>query len=194
MPPKIRFSRADLLHAAFKLTREKGIDAVSARAVANELGCSTQPIFRAFRSMQDIRGEMCRMAMDRYDMYLLRGGAMEEKPYLRSGMASIAFAREEPELFKLLFMGDYASGGAANERMDREAGLVADLVMSATGFNREAALRFLEHIWIYTHGLALMIATRCVALPDDRAEQLLMEEYRAVRGLFGPEEPNDWWE
>ena len=52
MPPKIRFSKADILHVAFNITREKGIDAVNARAIAKELGCSTQPVFRAFHTME----------------------------------------------------------------------------------------------------------------------------------------------
>ena len=102
MPPQIRFTKGDLLRAAFTITRSRGIDAVNARSLARELGCSTQPIFRAFNSMSDVKQAMLRMAMETYSSYIARSATLAPKPYLGSGMAYILFAREERELFTLL--------------------------------------------------------------------------------------------
>ena len=191
MPPKIRYSKADLLHAAFKLTREKGIDAVNARAVGKELGCSTQPIFRAFKSMEDVKGQILRMAMDLYGIYITRSGTVGARPYLYTGMAYLAFARDEPELFKLLFMSRRDPETAAGDLQDETIDFVIDLVMRRTGLNREQAKRFHEHIWIYTHGLAAMIATRYVTISEEKMERLLMDEYLAMRKLYGLPPPED---
>ena len=184
MPPKIQYTKADLLRAAFKLTRTRGIGAVNARAIAKELGCSTQPIFRAFHAMDEIRQEMLRMGMDLYGMYITHSGAGTDKPYLRSGMAYLLFAKEEPELFKLLFMRDRVSDGTMNENQDHTLAYVLDLVMQNTGFDRDTALKFHTHLWIYTHGLAVMLATQFVSLENDAAEQYLKEQYQAVRRLY----------
>jgi AcrR family transcriptional regulator len=191
MPPKIKFSKADLLHAAFKLTREKGIAALNARAVARELGCSTQPIFRAFASMQDVKAEIIRMASDMHALYLARVTTQAGKPYLAAGMAYIAFADDEPELFKLLFMCDRVIDGTANDTQDMATTRIIDMVERRTGLTREQAEQFHEQIWIFTHGLATMIATRFINFSRERAEQLLTEEYLAARMLYGLGPPED---
>lgn len=190
MPPKIQFAKADLLRAAFKLTRQKGLPAVNARAIAKELGCSTQPIFRAFNSMEEIKNEVMRMAMDLYGMYITRGANRASKPYMATGMAYLAFAMEEGELFKLLFMRDRLGDNTINDIADNTLDYVLDLVMENTGLTRDGAMQFHRHLWIYTHGLASMIATRFVVLEESQIEMLLGEQYHAVRLLYGlpPEE------
>ncbi len=185
MPPKIRYSKAELLHAAFSLTREQGIGAINARAVARKLGCSTQPIFRAFASMEDVKAEMIRMAADVYAQYLARAAVPTKKPYLAAGMAFLAFADEEPELFKLLFMRDRVCDGTMDEAQDETSNRVVDLVARRTGLPREQAQRFHELFWIFTHGLATTIATRYVSIPRERMEQLLTDEFSAMCKLFG---------
>lgn len=185
MPPKIQYTKADLLRVAFKLTRAKGLAAVNARAIAKALGCSTQPIFRAFHSMDEIRNEVMRMGMDLYGLNITRSAANADRPYLRTGLAYLTFAAEEPELFKLLFMRDRISDGTIADISDNTLDYVLDLVMANTGMTREKAMQFHRHLWIYTHGLASMIATRFVTLEVSQYEMLLGEQYHAVRLLYG---------
>ena len=185
MPPKIQFTKADLLRTAFGITRTYGISAMNARAIAKKLGCSTQPIFRAFRGMDEVKNEVMRMAFDWYGLYITRATAHAPKPYLASGMAYIAFAREEAELFKLLFMRDRISEGALIEQNDATLDHVLQLVMNNTGLDYERAQAFHYNLWIFAHGLASMIATRFLTMEAAQAEHLLRDQYRAVRALFG---------
>lgn len=192
MPPKIQYCKADILHSAFKITRKRGIAALNARAIARDLGCSTQPIFRAFKSMEDIKDEMIRMGMGLYRIYIQRSSDTTVRPYLQTGLAYVAFAREEPELFKLLFMRDRVSEGTQDEKVDRTVEYVIDLVMRRTGLNRAQAEDFHRHVWIFTHGLAVMIATGFINVPNDVAQKLMMDEYRSMRKLYGlPPSPDD---
>ena len=52
MPPKAKVTREDILSACVEIIRESGFDAVNARALASRLGCSTQPIFSNYASME----------------------------------------------------------------------------------------------------------------------------------------------
>lgn len=193
MPPKIQFSKDDLLQAAFRLTRASGLGAVNARAIARELGCSTQPIFRAFRSMEEVRREMLRMGMDAYARFIHQGRTLSALPYLSSGLAYVQFAVEEPELFKMLFMRDRVSDGTLNEEnQDSTLDYVLTLVMRNTGLDREDARRFHIHLWIYTHGMASMLATQFLVLSMEEVELRLRDAYIATRRLFGlPPIPED---
>ncbi|MDD3410013.1 MAG: TetR family transcriptional regulator, partial [Eubacteriales bacterium] len=136
MPPKVKYSREAVLDAALALARRDGLQAVNARAVAKELGCSTQPLFREFQSMEQIRAEVLRMAGDAYGEYMRRSAALAPTPYKGTGMAYILFAREEPELFKLLFMRDRT--GEAQEKFgeDKSMEYIMPALVQSTGFTR----------------------------------------------------------
>ena len=105
MPPKFKFTREEITQAALKVTRQNGMSGLTARALAEKLGCSSKPIFGLFRNMEEVQQEVMRGAQALYQSYLKED--MEKgkyPPYKASGMAYIRFAKEEKELFKLLFM------------------------------------------------------------------------------------------
>lgn len=193
MPPKVQYSKADLLQAAFRLTRANGLGALNARDIAHEAGCSTQPIFRAFRSMDEVRREMLHMGMEVYAQYIHRGRMLSNLPYLSSGLAYVQFAMEEPELFQMLFMRDRVSDGTLNEEnQDSTLDYVLSLVMRSTALDLEDARRFHIHLWIYTHGMASMLATKFLILSMEEVEQKLRDAYISTRRLFGlPPIPED---
>ena len=63
MPPSVRFSKDAVLNAAYQLVRREGPDALNARAVARELGGSTQPIFRLFSGMEELKQAVVELAL-----------------------------------------------------------------------------------------------------------------------------------
>ena len=55
MPPKAKVTREEILSACVDIIRESGFSAVNARALASRLGCSTQPIFSNYQSMEELK-------------------------------------------------------------------------------------------------------------------------------------------
>ena len=113
MPPKVKYQKDEIIRAARKITSLRGIEAVTAREVAKELGVSTRPIFTYYDSMEQLRRDVYETAKEEYREYILRG-LQEPIPFLGVGHQYIRFAREEPELYKLLFLTrpEQGSGGA----------------------------------------------------------------------------------
>ena len=58
MPPKVKITKEDIIKTATQLVRESGEDAINARAIASALGCSTQPIFSNFATMEQLQENM----------------------------------------------------------------------------------------------------------------------------------------
>ena len=107
MPPKYKFTREQIIAAALTLTKEHGISGLTARGVAAKLGSSAKPIFGLFHNMEELQSEVINSANMLYQSYIQRGIADKKyPPYKASGMAYIQFAKEEKELFKILFMRD----------------------------------------------------------------------------------------
>ena len=109
MPPKFKFKREEIVEAAVNLTRRGGVDAVTARGIAGELGVSTQPIFTCFKNMEEAKEEV-RIYAEKLCHNYLEKGVEASIPFFGFGMAYIRFAKEEPELYKMLFINPDKKG------------------------------------------------------------------------------------
>ena len=58
-----------ILETALTLAKEEGIENVTARKLAAKIGCSTQPIFRAYANMGELYGEINQKAIDVFSDY-----------------------------------------------------------------------------------------------------------------------------
>lgn len=177
MPPKVKFTREDVLRAAFELVSAQGIDALNARAIAARLGSSTQPLFRVFANMDEIRAEVTRMAFEKYYEYIEKQGDPDIPRYKRAGMGYIRFAREEPQLFRMLFMRDRSG---LDQSPDAKYSDILHISAEATGLDIETSKLFHLHMWIYVHGLATMAATNYLDLDDELISTLLTGHFRAM--------------
>ncbi len=72
-------------------------------------------------------------------------------------MAYIRFAKEEKELFKLLFMRDRSGERIAEDR--EEIRPLLDIIMNTLGIDEDKVYLFHLEMWVYIHGIATMIAT-----------------------------------
>ncbi len=180
MPPKVRFGKERVLDAALQVTREGGIDAVNARSVAKKLGCSTQPLFSVFGSMDELKNGVTDVALSIYEEHILEITKDSAAPYLGIGRAYIDFARVEPELFRLLFMSGRVKP-ELNGTWDKSLEYATGALMEKTGCTREQAAALHRHMWIYAHGLAVLLVTHCLELGEAETDKLLETEFKAIQ-------------
>lgn len=184
MPPAVRFDRQQILDAAVALVREAGMEALNARALAQRLGCSTQPLFREFDSMEQLKNAVIGEAQRLYDAYIETSKTQAGPPYKAVGMAYIRFAREEGELFRLLFMRDRRGEDIPAAMQDSHLDYILDTIVNATGLTRGQAYTFHLVMWIYVHGLASMVATHYLDFSDEDISMLLTQQFQGMkRGL-----------
>lgn len=183
MPPKFKFTRAEMTAAALDITRENGISGLTARSLATRLGCSVKPVFGLFENMEEVQREVLLAAdalyLDRIEQEISAG---KYPPYKASGMAYIRFAREERELFKLLFMRDRSGEKIAENR--EAVRPQVDQIRKNTGLDEEAAYLFHIEMWIYVHGIATMIATSYLNWDMELIDRMLTDEYIGLKYRF----------
>lgn len=179
MPPTVRFTRDAVLHAACQLMRREGIEALNARAIAKELGGSTQPIFRLFTNMEDLRRELILYVARQFQAHAEADMAQSDSPYIQLCTTYLLYGRDEPELFKLLFMRDRVSEGQYSDQTNFD--LVFNTIKKETPLDDETALRFFERTWLFIHGLAVCIATKYIPCQDERyLISMVKEAYNAA--------------
>ena len=118
MPPKAKVDRQMIVDAAFAIAREAGGDKISARAVAQRLNCSTQPVMYHFKTIEELKKAAYREADWFHSEYLIRISG--ENPILGMGVNYIRFAVEEGNLFRFLFQSNEFSGKSISQLVSAE--------------------------------------------------------------------------
>ena len=184
MPPKAKVTKGAIVGVAVEIVRKDGAQSLNARSLASALGCSTQPVFSNFESMQELRLAVVKQADSLCNDYIENEIQKGEFPaYKASGMAYIRFAREESELFKLLYMRDRSEEmeyELSDERMEA-------IVQSHTGLDGDAARLFHLEMWVYVHGIATMMATGFLDLDRELVSKMLTDSYQGLRKQYGLE-------
>lgn len=184
MPPKVKITKEEIINTAVDIVRMSGAQAINARTIASVLNCSTQPVFSNFATMDELRLAVVEKADAICGDYIRREIESGEFPaYKASGMAYIRFAKEEKELFKLLYMRDRTKeiipeSSGLNDKMEA-------VVQSNTGLNKAEAKLFHFEMWAYVHGIATMVATGFGNLDWELVSKMLTDSYQGLRKQYG---------
>ena len=186
MPPKVKITKNDIIKTALELVRNSGAQAINARAIAASLECSTQPIFSNFATMDDLQVAVIAAAYERYLGFISREVESDKYPqYKAFGMAYVRFAKEERELFKLLFMRD-RSGEDISPPPDFEQSV--KIIMDANGTSEEKATLIHLEMWTFVHGIATMIATSFLDFDAELISNMTRDVYFGIRARHLSEE------
>ena len=176
-----------ILDTAFEMTREEGFINVTARKVAAKTGCSTQPIFRVYKNMEELWEAVYERAVgffqDYYSLYPRTG----KMPFSNLGMAYISFAREESHLFELLFLSQSLgeesrlNKKSMYEILNGADGNVVREVAAAKEAGCETPSELFTKLWIFIHGAACMSLTGDYDLSNQETQALLEDFYIRAR-------------
>lgn len=186
MPPKAKFTRQEIIDAAVDIARRAPLEAVTAQELASVLGTSTRPVFTYFRTLEEVRAAVVEEAGKIYGRYVERGLSMNP-PFKGYGMETIRFAREEPNLFRLLFLRRRDT--AEFPPTENHSANIRRAIRETFSLTDAQADELHRHLWIYVHGLCTLIVTGVNDVQDTEAARLLGEVCRAL--LIAQRVPRD---
>ncbi|HEV8115020.1 MAG TPA: TetR/AcrR family transcriptional regulator [Acidimicrobiales bacterium] len=114
--------RLQLVEAAARLLYEQGLDAVTARRLATEVGASTQVLYTHFEGVDDVVAEVWREGFRRFGAALDEPAVTDDPvaDFITQGWGYRRFALANPHLYRVMF-GD----GLLSMRHGREDDLGA---------------------------------------------------------------------
>ena len=180
MPPVRKFDKKDIIDTACQIALEYGLEGINARSIAKNLGCSVQPIFHNFTSMEDLNEEVYKAIYNKYKEYMLNARQKSYKPYKEMGLAYIRFAADYPNFFKIIFMQrtDFnAENLILNDDMGNDV-IKAGQELTGLSFNNQK--EFHIKVWIFTHGIACLVATRTVKFSELEISNLLEDTVKQL--------------
>ena len=188
MPPKVKFTREELLTAALDIVRESGEASLNARTLAKRLGSSTQPIFCNYPTMDALREAVLNQGYRFYYKELEAAMAEGRYPaYKASGMFYISFAVREPRLFRWLFTRRRPENEQKEGFSSAEDGVITAL-MEGTGLSRQSAETFHFAMWMWVHGVAASMAGGFLAYDEETISTLLSDVYLGLRTRYKEKE------
>lgn len=176
MPPKAKITKEMILNTVMNITRETGFETVNARSIASKLQCSTRPIFTCYENMDELKTEFLAFAYKYFEQYVADYCNLANlTSVLVHPLSYIDFAREETCLFKLLFVNDMDLEMTEPKDFYKEI----DNEKRAKDFSEDigvelerAKIIFLD-LFLYSHGIAVLTATKKLSLDRSNAEKML---------------------
>ena len=191
MPAVKKVSREAIIDAAVEVLREGGAAAINARSVAKKLGCSTQPIYLSFQSMDELKAAMTQRAIALHTQHVREwlnileadGSCYREYSHYSSfGIGFVKFAAEEKYLFRWLYLD-----GAQPEQYQNDV-LLSDIIAAVVneyGYTEELARKLHQDMAYYSYGLAIMANTGHLQLTDAELLAAFRREFTALAAFYG---------
>ncbi|MBQ1631688.1 MAG: TetR/AcrR family transcriptional regulator [Clostridia bacterium] len=180
MGRKVRITREMILEAAYEILDGSGIGAVGIKAIAEKLGCSTQPISWVFGSMKELKKELFRYANAKIYEALPEqmAGKNAIDAFFASGVYYISIACDHPNVFRFITVDDPMDTIGEPVRDNRSIfsfqfdASAANLLAEEYDVPPEIIDNTVRDIVIYAHGLAVMMMHDSFRLPKEDASKM----------------------
>ncbi len=183
MARKESVTQEDILSNAFEMAREEGMENVTTRRIADKAGCSTQPIYRIYRNMDELVDAIYGRAILFYNDFVSKCDKTDDTPFVNLGLAYIKFASEESNLFRLLFMTKEHGGKTLFELLNADQEYVVEQINKARALGAKDPSGIFMEMWIMIHGIAGMTITGDYDLPLAETVKLLRNSYQSFMNI-----------
>ena len=178
MPPKIIFTKEQIIDSAFDIFKDEGIESLSVRKLASRLGSSTAPIYTSFDNIQDIKKQLMKKSL----VLLL---SYTEKEYtkdifLNIGVGMLEFASDYKIVYRTLFINTNEYQYILKEFNEINVQQMKKEKM--LNIFEESELRgILETMYVFTHGLASFL---CSGMLEDDSKEYFIHTLNEVGGAI----------
>ena len=179
MPRQPRFSKEDIVAAGLSIVRVSGFEAVSARSLGKELGTSSSPMFTMFKDMNEVMSAIRKAAEN---IFIARmDGVTEYFPAFKEfGLRLVAFAKEEPNIFQMLFLGKDSRPEIA-ESIAREC---LDSAGQGYELSADQAEKLFRQMWPVACGIAALCVKHPDDFPDEEVSKTLSYHFSGIMSIL----------
>ena len=165
----------EIARIAYEITKQSGINVATLTAVAFELNCSVQQIYKTFASIDLLQDAVLKLAMKKYSEYI-RTEIPGELKITAVGLNYIRFAKEYPHLFKLIYLSDRQENvNIANSSLDENKNYILKLLEQEYGVSKNRVEDIYIKLGIFCNGIAFMNMYKVAKFDDAEIYRLITE-------------------
>lgn len=173
MPKSMTITKEIIIKTAFEMVRKEGFAVLSARNIAKQIGCSTQPIYWLYKNMNDLKDEVCQKAL----LHLKNEMCQYKKTndaFLNLGLGYIRIAHTEPALFKAFYMDNIMQIQMTDIIPENKE--VIELMKNTEDFKKmsdEEIKNIFFRSWMLVHGIASLVAVGMFVYNEEKILDIL---------------------
>ncbi len=179
MPRNALLTKEAVTAAGLAIVRREGQNALTARALSRELGCSLSPIFTVFKDMDEIQVSVKKAAED-YFADFMKDVNEFEPAFKEFGLRLVRFAKQDGNLFDMLFLSRGGRSDIAGQIAQRS---LMDIQQNYDLNDSQASMIF-KQMWPVATGIASLCVHRPMAFSEEETGQILSNHFSGMMWLI----------
>lgn len=173
MANKQKYTKEYILNMGLKFVEEYGIESLNARSFAKYMNVSTQPIFRNYSNMNDLKEEIFLKAKKNYISNIIEN--IDENDYLLSMLyLIIKFAKNHINTYNAIFYSEFSASRSIDEIISSKWNeKIVKRIIEDYNLSIEESQNLYRDIRFYTHGIAMQVSSEKVKISDIEIKELL---------------------
>lgn len=175
MPPKNKFTKEQIIETAFEIVKEEGIDSITIRKIADNLGSSIAPIYVNFKDVEELKEAVISK------IYEIGNSILQEQNtgdvFLNIGIASVKFAKDYSVIFKDLILKNNGYLDNYDEQLGNNIIQEMKKDEDLKEFSEEELKTLLMKMQVFQAGLSIMATNESFALKltDEKIIEMLSD-------------------
>lgn len=166
MPAKSIITKTELLHVALKMVEETGLESINARSLASCAGISTKPIYRLYKSLDELKSDVNEIIKKEYDEFIMKR-VDNKNALITITVAYVEFAGMHKNYFRSMFLSNNLKWQSVDDVLNEKwnQSTIINLV-NKLGLSFDEAKNLFMNVWVYANGLATLIASNDLIIDD----------------------------
>lgn len=162
----VKYSKKEILFKGVEFVRNNGIENLNARDLAKYIGCSTQPIFKNWKTLEEYKQDLKIELKKDYHKFISK--YVDESDYLYTiSYAYAMYAKKESNIFKALFITTLAGSRTPKEVVHSSWNIPTIQAMTKQyKLSKEQAEELYRDVRFYTHGIACQLSVQSIILTE----------------------------
>lgn len=174
-------TKEQILDTAYYLVSHQGFGSLTARNIAQQIGCSTQPIYLTFKNMGELRDALFERIYKHLEEDIYSAEHTGD-PIIDMALNYVEFAKKEPRLYTALFLEKDKEHRMVKFTYDYFYKLVKSHERYK-GLDEGEVETLLSGTWVIATGVASLAASGTIH-PDKKVKaQLMRDAIQAFSGL-----------
>ncbi len=167
--------KEQLRQAAYDLVDQEGFLVFSARNIAKHAGCSTQPIYSAYESLDELKKDVVVKVLDDMIHHMINYNHSNE-PFYDYALGYLEFVSHHNHLFKLLHLENKLNVFFINPQV---YAILKQATQITFDLNDQQSGNILKRLWLVVQGIAIQISNGQYEWYVDRQYRILKETFKA---------------
>ena len=178
MAVKSIINKEELLNVALKMVEANGLESINARSLASAAGISTKPIYRLYKSLDDLKNDVNEIIKKEYDEFITKR-VDNKNALITVCVAYVEFAGMHKNFFRSMFLSNYLSWNSVDDVLNEKwnQSTIINLV-NKQSLSFDEAKNLFMNVWLYANGLATLIASNDLTIDNKEILVRIVKVYK----------------